>query len=115
MFEFCLFILCDYICWVVSCFYVVGLFFGYGIDNVWDEVCYLVLGFLYFFWEIFDSYLDCCLEDDECVELVEIFWWCIEEWILVVYLLGEVWFCGIFFSVDECVLVLCLFIVEFIE
>lgn len=37
-----LYFILDMVCWVVSWFNDVDLFFGYGIDNVWDEVVSLV-------------------------------------------------------------------------
>ncbi len=95
----------DYIRWAVSRFHAAGLFFGHGTDNAWDEARHLVLGSLHLPWEISDSYLDCRLEDDERAELAEILRRRIEERIPAAYLLGEAWFCGIPFSVDERVLV----------
>jgi ribosomal protein L3 glutamine methyltransferase len=65
----------------------------------------LVLGALHLPWEIADSYLDCALEDDELVNLQRLLKRRIEERIPTAYLLGEAWFCGMSFIVDERVLI----------
>lgn len=56
-------------------------------------------------WEVADSYLDCMLEDDERVRLQHLLKRRIEERVPTAYLLGEAWFCGMSFIVDERVLV----------
>jgi ribosomal protein L3 glutamine methyltransferase len=95
----------DYIRWAVSRFHAEGLYFGHGTDNAWDEARQLVLGALHLPWEISDSYLDCRLEDDERYALSVMLHRRIEERIPAAYLLGEAWFCGLPFVVDERVLV----------
>lgn len=95
----------DYIRWAVSRFQAEQLFFGHGTDNAWDEARQLVLGALHLPWEMADAYLDCRLEDDEHALLRALLQRRIEERVPVAYLLGEAWFCGLPFSVDERVLV----------
>lgn len=95
----------DHIRWAVSRFHAENLFFGHGTDNAWDEARQLVLGALHLPYEIADSYLDCRLEEDECAHLRELLRRRIEERVPVAYLLGEAWFCGMPFVVDERVLV----------
>ena len=95
----------DHIRWAVSHFHGEELFFGHGTDNAWDEARQLVLGALNLPWEIADSYLDCRLEDDELVNLQHLLKRRIEERVPTAYLLGEAWFCGMSFIVDERVLI----------
>lgn len=95
----------DYIRWAVSRFHAEGLFFGHGTDNAWDEARHLVLGALNLPFEIADSYLDCRLEEDERELLQGLLRRRIEERVPTAYLLGEAWFCGLPFTVDERVLV----------
>ncbi|GAB3482393.1 50S ribosomal protein L3 N(5)-glutamine methyltransferase [Azotobacter salinestris] len=95
----------DYIRWAVSRFHAEGLYFGHGTDNAWDEARQLVLGALHLPWEMADGYLDCRLEEDECMHLGALLQRRIEERIPAAYLLGEAWFCGLPFLVDERVLV----------
>ncbi|TWI53106.1 ribosomal protein L3 glutamine methyltransferase [Pseudomonas duriflava] len=95
----------DYIRWAVSRFHAEGLYFGHGADNAWDEARHLILGALHLPWETADAYLDCHLEDDERYTLNVILHRRIAERIPTAYLLGEAWFCGLPFVVDERVLV----------
>lgn len=95
----------DYIRWAVSRFHAEQLFHGHGTDNAWDEARQLVLGALHLPWEIADSYLDCRLEDDEQALLSELLRRRIEERVPTAYLLGQTWFCGLPFIVDERVLI----------
>jgi [LSU ribosomal protein L3P]-glutamine N5-methyltransferase (EC 2.1.1.-) len=95
----------DHIRWAVSRFHEHELFFGHGADNAWDEARLLVLGAVHLPWEIADSYLDCQLEDDERVRLQHLLKRRIEDRVPTAYLLGEAWFCGMSFIVDERVLV----------
>ncbi len=105
MITSCLRTLRDYIRWAVSRFHEHDLFFGHGADNAWDEARLLVLGAVHLPWEVADSYLDCMLEDDERVRLQHLLKRRIEERVPAAYLLGEAWFCGMSFIVDERVLV----------
>ncbi len=95
----------DHIRWAVSRFHGEDLFYGHGTDNAWDEARQLVLGALHLPWEISDSYLDCNLEDEELVNLQRLIKRRIDERIPTAYLLGEAWFCGMSFIVDERVLI----------
>ena len=72
---------------------------------VLDEARQLVLGAVHLPWEISDAYLDCRLEDDEHAHLQALLQRRIEERVPTAYLLGEAWFCGLPFVVDERVLV----------
>ncbi|MCF6752545.1 50S ribosomal protein L3 N(5)-glutamine methyltransferase [Pseudomonas stutzeri] len=95
----------DYVRWAVSQFHRAQLFFGHGTDNAWDEARQLVLGALHLPWAMSDAYLDCRLEDDECAHLEGLLRRRIEERVPAAYLLGEAWFCGLPFIVDERVLI----------
>ncbi|MGK9064082.1 50S ribosomal protein L3 N(5)-glutamine methyltransferase [Stutzerimonas chloritidismutans] len=95
----------DHIRWAVSRFQAEQLFFGHGTDNAWDEARQLVLGALHLPWEMADAYLDCRLEDDEREHLKGLLRRRIEERVPAAYLLGQAWFCGLPFIVDERVLV----------
>ncbi len=95
----------DHIRWAVSRFHAEELFFGHGTDNAWDEARQLVLGAVHLPWDIADSYLDCRLEDDERENVQTLLKQRIEERVPTAYLLGEAWFCGMPFVVDERVLI----------
>ncbi len=95
----------DYIRWAVSRFQAEQLFFGHGTDNAWDEARQLVLGALHLPWEMADSYLDCRLEDNERAHLQDLLQRRIEQRVPTAYLLGQAWFCGLPFIVDERVLI----------
>ncbi len=95
----------DHIRWAVSRFNEADLFFGHGTDNAWDDARQLVLGALHLPFAIADTYLDCRLEEDEQQQLRELLRRRIEERIPTAYLIGEAWFCGLPFRVDERVLV----------
>lgn len=95
----------DHIRWAVSRFHAEQLFFGHGTDNAWDEARQLVLGALHLPWEMADSYLDCRLEDDEREHLQTLLQQRIEQRIPTAYLLGQTWFCGLPFIVNDHVLI----------
>lgn len=95
----------DLIRWGVSRFHEAELFFGHGTDNAWDEARALVLGGLHLPWAMADAYLDCRLEDDELTAVRALLTRRIDERIPAAYLLGEAWFCGLPYVVDERVLV----------
>jgi ribosomal protein L3 glutamine methyltransferase len=95
----------DHIRWAVSRFHAEQLFFGHGTDNAWDEARQLVLGALHLPWEMADSYLDCRLEDDEREHLQALLRRRIEQRVPTAYLLGQAWFCGLPFIVNDHVLI----------
>ena len=95
----------DYIRWAVTRFQAEKLFFGHGADNAWDEARQLVLGALHLPYEIADSYLDCRLEEEEGQLLHALIQRRITERVPTAYLLGEAWFYGLPFVVDERVLI----------
>ncbi|WP_417778691.1 50S ribosomal protein L3 N(5)-glutamine methyltransferase [Stutzerimonas xanthomarina] len=95
----------DHIRWAVSRFHAEHLFFGHGTDNAWDEARQLVLGALHLPWEMADSYLDCRLEDDEREHLQVLLRRRIEQRVPTAYLLGQAWFCGLPFIVNDNVLI----------
>ena len=95
----------DLIRWGVSRFHEAELFFGHGTDNAWDEARQLVLGGLHLPWDMPADYLDCRLEDDELDAVRALLQRRIDERIPAAYLLGEAWFCGQPYCVDERVLV----------
>lgn len=95
----------DLIRWGVSRFHAAELFFGHGTDNAWDEARQLVLGGLHLPWDMPADYLDCRLEGDELDAVRALLQRRIDERIPAAYLLGEAWFCGLPYCVDERVLV----------
>lgn len=95
----------DFIRWAVSRFHREQLFFGHGVDNAFDDARQLVLGALELPFAVADSYLDCRLEADEIAHLHDLLNKRIEQRIPTAYLLGEAWFYGLPFIVDERVLI----------
>lgn len=95
----------DYIRWAVTQYHQHDLFFGHGTDNAWDDARQLVLGYLSLPFDLPDAYLNCHLEPSEQEELRLLLKERIEKRIPTAYLLGEAWFCGRPFYVDERVLI----------
>lgn len=95
----------DYIRWAVTQYHQHDLFFGHGTDNAWDDARQLILGYLSLPFDLPDAYLDCHLETSELNELKLLLQERIEKRIPTAYLLGEAWFCGHPFYVDERVLI----------
>lgn len=71
--------------------------------------------FLNLFFENNILFLDVWLVCEEKVLIIDWLNCWIVECVLLVYLLGEVWFMGMLFNVDEWVLVLCLLLGELLE
>ena len=95
----------DLIRWGVSRFHESEVYFGHGTDNAWDEARLLVLGGLHLPWNTAEQWLDCRLEQDEIAAIRNLLLQRIEQRIPAAYLLGEAWFCGQPYCVDERVLV----------
>ncbi len=95
----------DLIRWGVSRFHESEVYFGHGTDNAWDEARLLVLGGLHLPWNTAEQWLDCRLEQDEIASIRNLLLQRIEQRVPAAYLLGEAWFCGQPYCVDERVLV----------
>lgn len=95
----------DYIRYAASRFQAAGLHFGHGTDNAIDEAAALVLGSLHLPPDLHSVYFQSRLTAEERALLDAR----IEERMQtrrpVPYILGESWFCGLSFEVDETVLI----------
>ena len=95
----------DFIRWAASRFQAAGLNFGHGTDNALDEAAALVLGTLHLPPDLPSAYFDCRLTGAERDQLAERIAERIEARRPVPYILGEAWFCGLAFALDEDVLI----------
>lgn len=95
----------DYIRWAISQFNRAQLFSQQDSDTAFEEARTLVLGSLHLPYELHDKYLDCNLHSDEHAVVQAILTQRIEQRIPAAYLLGEAWFAGLLFKVDERVMV----------
>ena len=95
----------DYIRWAVSRFNQAGLYYGHGTDNALDEAAQLVLHVLAIPVGSEAELLDAKLTTNERIEILALIERRAQERIPLPYLIGEAWFAGLPFKVDERVLV----------
>ncbi|KAA1175110.1 50S ribosomal protein L3 N(5)-glutamine methyltransferase [Marinobacter salinexigens] len=95
----------DYLRYAASRFADSPLFYGHGTDNVWDEAVQLVMRSLKLPLENNTLFLDARLVREERQLIHERIERRIQERVPLAYLLGEAWFMGMPFHVDERVLV----------
>lgn len=95
----------DYLRYAASRFADSPLFYGHGTDNVWDESVQLVMRSLKLPLENNTLFLDARLVREERQLIHERIERRIQERVPLAYLLGEAWFMGMPFQVDERVLV----------
>jgi ribosomal protein L3 glutamine methyltransferase len=95
----------DYIRWGASRFSEANLFFGHGTDNALDEAAALVLGALHLPPDLPTSWFSSRLSADERETVVKLIQRRIDERRPLPYLLGEAWFAGMRFQVNEHVLI----------
>jgi len=95
----------DYLRYASSQFAASRVFFGHGTDNVWDEAVHLVMRSLHLPLENNTLFLDARLTREERQLILERIRRRIDERVPMAYLLGEAWFMGMPFHVDERVLV----------
>lgn len=81
------------------------LFFGHGTGDAWDEAVYLTFAALGISFEEDDSVMERPLLPDEVARVEALAIRRMEERIPVAYLVGEAWFCGLPFKVDNRVLI----------
>lgn len=95
----------DYLRYASTQFAGSGLYYGHGTDNVWDEAVQLVMRSLNLPLENNTLFLDARLTREERQLVLERIKRRTEDRVPVAYLLGEAWFMGMPFNVDERVLV----------
>lgn len=95
----------DFVRWALTQFNQHRLYYGHGTDNAWDEALHLVLGSLHLPWDSDERLLDARLTHAERVLLAERIRLRCEQRQPLPYLLGESWFAGLPFKVDERVLI----------
>ncbi|GGK82831.1 50S ribosomal protein L3 N(5)-glutamine methyltransferase [Amphritea balenae] len=95
----------DFIRFSMSRFYEYDLYFGHGTDNPWDEAVQLVLGALHLPWNSDPALLDARLTGDEKARVLDF----VEQRVIqrrpLPYIIGEAWYAGMPFCVDERVLI----------
>lgn len=95
----------DYLRYASTQFAASPLFFGHGTDNVWDEAVQLVMRSLNLPLENNTLFLDARLTRDERAMILDRIERRVNNRVPLAYLLGEAWFMGMPFHVDERVLV----------
>ncbi|WP_027966280.1 50S ribosomal protein L3 N(5)-glutamine methyltransferase [Halomonas halocynthiae] len=95
----------DYLRWAASEFHLAGLHYSHGTDSAWDEAVALVLGALHLPWDVDPGVLDARLLPMERQRIVAITRERIVSRRPLPYLLGEAFFAGFPFMVDERVLI----------
>lgn len=95
----------DYVRWGASAFARAGLVFGHGTDNALDEAFHLVLWALKLPADLPAIYLEASLTAEEKSSVWALLRERIETRRPAAYLIGEIQFCGLPFTVDERVLI----------
>ncbi|MBU1192828.1 MAG: 50S ribosomal protein L3 N(5)-glutamine methyltransferase [Gammaproteobacteria bacterium] len=95
----------DFIRWGASRFNEHKLAFGHGTDNAIDEAAVLVMHALHLPIDMPGAYLDATLTPDERQSVVDLLRIRFKERIPAAYLIGEAWFSGMPFYVDDRVLI----------
>lgn len=95
----------DCLRWATSEFHAQRLHFGHGTVSAWDEAVALTLGALHLPWDVDPSVLDARLLSIERSHIVALVRARIETRKPLPYLLGEAFFAGYPFEVDERVLI----------
>lgn len=95
----------DYIRWGASRFSEHKLAFGHGNDNAVDEAATLVMHALHLQTDLPSAYLDATLTLEERHAVVDLLRTRFKERIPAAYLIGEAWFAGLPFYVDDRVLI----------
>lgn len=95
----------DYLRYASTQFAASGLYYGHGTDNVWDEAVQLVMRSLGLPLENNTLFLDARLVREERQLILDRLNRRITDRVPLAYLLGEAWFMGMPFNVDERVLV----------
>lgn len=110
-----LFTLRDFLRYAVSRFNQVGLHFGHGSSNAYDEAAYLILKTLHLPLDQLEPFLDARLIDSECGQVLDIIERRAKDKIPAAYLTHEAWLGDYNFYVDERVIIPRSFIAELLQ
>ena len=91
--------------WTAEQLNAADLFFGHGTDNPYDEAVFLVLRSIHLPFDVADKVLDQALEQEEKERILSVINERIKTKRPVAYILGEAWFAGMSFYVNEGVLI----------
>lgn len=95
----------DFVRYSMSRFYEHDLYFGHGTDNPWDEAVQLVLGALHLPWNSNPQLLDARITQDEKETVLDFLQQRVIQRRPLPYIIGEAWYAGMPFYVDERVLI----------
>ncbi|QEM81014.1 50S ribosomal protein L3 N(5)-glutamine methyltransferase [Halomonas binhaiensis] len=95
----------DCLRWATSEFHLAGLTYSHGTDSAWDEAVALILGALHLPWDVDPSVQEARLLPMERERIVSLVRARISDRRPLPYLLGEAFFAGLSFVVDERVLI----------
>lgn len=95
----------DFIRYSMSRFYAADLYYGHGTDNAWDEAVQLVLGAVKLPWDTDPQILDAKLLREEKLQVLDFIEQRAEQRRPLPYIIGEAWYAGLPFTVDERVLI----------
>ncbi|NOX08016.1 MAG: 50S ribosomal protein L3 N(5)-glutamine methyltransferase [Gammaproteobacteria bacterium] len=95
----------DFIRWAVSRFNQAKLYFGHGTDNAYDEARLLVTHALFLPFDCPDDLLNSSLTTTEKQQVFDLLRRRIDKRIPAAYMIGEAWFVGLPFYVDNRVLI----------
>jgi len=95
----------DYLRWGMTRLQDAGVYYGHGTDNAFDEVLALLLNRLHLPNEHWAELLDARLTTAERLQVLEALERRYQQRVPLPYIIGETWFAGLPFSVDERVLI----------
>ena len=91
----------DFIRWAASEFARKDVYLGHGSDSYWDEAVFLIMGALKLDINSDNWLMQCHLTDEEITIMNNALVDRIEKRIPVPYILGEAWFCGLLFKINQ--------------
>jgi ribosomal protein L3 glutamine methyltransferase len=105
----------DWLRYSVSRFEEVGIFFGHGTDNAYDESVWLIMSALHLPMDTLENFFDARITPTEAKHLAHLIERRVTDRTPTAYLLREAWLKGFKFYVDERVIVPRSFIAELLE
>jgi len=91
----------DYVRWAASEFSRAEVYLGHGSDSYWDEAVFLVMGVLKLDTNSDSWLMQCQLTSEEILLMNSALVDRIDNRMPVPYILGEAWFCGLPFKINQ--------------